>query len=429
MVRIIPAPRVNVPLIVDLELSRRTSYGYIVMSATHITALHREATVKRTAMYLILAILLTIGAYAGDILLTVDIPTTDFSFVLADTENHPEILLDAIPTWAELGLKYSGMQLFDGKKTELFLLGGGAYGHVDLWTGLDGMPLVVTPAEAESDELTDQRTYNSWLADWRLRFQQFVTPVAAIPMGEVALFLEYAGWWTNPLENGDASLGLDGTTAAYPDQNGLLVNGIGIGALWFDLEKGASPVGFESEIALHALPEALGNNVTGRTDYYLFSTTAIGYYPLYTSEQESGLNLFSIYLAERFVADLVWGDAVPQRVQEPISLGRKMRGFEYNSYGTAYTVVNNFEVRLAGPEIFLSNVYPRFHVFLDAGLYGGVYLNTSYEQSGFLASTGFEAALNVFDLFAVGYRGTVILAGENMAGSRYVGGLMFGIQF
>ncbi len=216
-----------------------------------------------------LMFLLALGVNAGDVLLTVDAPTGDISFVLADTENHPEILLEAIPMWVELGVKYSGFQLFDGKKTEVFLFGGGGYGHVDLWTGPDGLPLAVSAAEASSDALTDKRTYNSRLADWRIRFQQFVTPAAALRLGEVALFLEYAGSWMTPRENGDGSIGLEGTLAAYPDQAGLVRNGIGIGASWFDLEKGASPSGFEFGTTFHVFPDFLGNDAVGRANFYL----------------------------------------------------------------------------------------------------------------------------------------------------------------
>ncbi|MBT3271645.1 MAG: hypothetical protein HN368_00710, partial [Spirochaetales bacterium] len=255
------------------------------------------------------------------------------------------------------------------------------------------------------------------------------TPIEVFEKGKVAAYLEYAGSWEKTVENGSASYGLDGAASAYPDQNGSVVNSIIGGFFWDTREQGAVLSGHLFEASVLAAPEFLANSLHGRTDFYLLSAGALGYIPLLTLTQTSGLNLFSIYIADRFLADGVLGTAVPQFSQRPLALGTKMRGFEKNTHGTAFTLVNNFDLRFAGPEILIKNLNPAVTLFLDMGYFGGIYLNTSYKGSGVLASTGFEAAVNLLGIFAVGYRGAFILAGENMAQSTYSGGLMFSFQF
>ena len=86
-----------------------------------------------------------------------------------------------------------------------------------------------------------------------------------------------------------------------------------------------------------------------------------------------------------------------------------MRGFEKNSFGTSITLVNNFEVRVAGPELLIANTYPLFNLFVDTGLYTGKYVNTDIERSGFLLSAGFEVGITLINFLTLGYRGAVPL--------------------
>ena len=355
----------------------------------------------------------------------------DFSLVFSASESHPDILWDTIPTYMRLGVNYSGIDIFPGKTTELGVFGGGGYGYTETWTDLDGIPLDPGVIDVNSESLTDRRNYNSWRADWALRMQQYLIPLLVIPVGDISLYLEYQGTWMTPLDHEGVSFGLDGIDSAYPDKNGLLTNGIGVGTVWNALVHGAAPSGFGIEAALSLLPEVLGNTALGRCDYIRLAVYAVGYLPLFVARQQKRpeLNLFAIHLANRVALDAVWGNAVPLRTRMPIALGSKMRGFEKYSYGSTYTFVNNFEARFTGPELFLKNIYPRVHLFLDVGAFWGDYINTGVGRSGFLASAGIEASLTFLDLFSVGYRLPFVLAGENMARTLIAGDWMFSLQF
>jgi hypothetical protein len=365
------------------------------------------------------------------IVLIFSIPVTagDFAFVFDGTETNPEFLFDFFPTYVRLGTSYTGFELIDGNITEVILIGSGGYGHTKVWTDSNGIPFDPGIIDIDDEYFVDLQSYNNILLGADFRLQQFLNPAIPIMRGDLAAYAEYGISWMHPLENGDASFGLDGSEAAYPDRGGALWNRLSIGSFLDAVEKGASPDGYIASIKVAFAPDFFANSYLGIANYSRVEASFVYYFPLLERTQANGLNLFALYLADRVAAHIVLGELVPQRVQKPVALGTLMRGFEKNSFGTRFTAVNNLEVRLAGPEIFLKNLYPRIQLFLDVGTYAGEYLNTLHSDSGFLASTGFEAALTVFNLVSVGYRGAFVLKGENMAGSSYVGGIMANLQF
>ncbi len=341
----------------------------------------------------------------------------DFAFVFDGIEANPEFLFDFFPTYVRLGVSYSGFELIDSNVTEVILIGSGGYGHTKMWTDSYGIPIDPGIVDIETDRFGDLQSYNNILLGADLRLQQFLNPAIPIKRGNLAVYAEYGLAWMSPLENGDVSFGLDGNELAYPDRDGVLWNALSVGSFLDAVDKGALPDGYRAEIKAAVAPSFLANTYLGVTNYTRLEASFVYYHPLFEKTQRNGLNLFALYLADRVAAHIVLGDAVPQRVQKPVSLG------------TRFTAVNNFEVRLAGPEIFLKNLYPRVHLFLDVGTHAGEYLNTRYPGSGFFASTGFEVLLTAFNLVSVGYRGAFALKGNNMSGSHYVGNLVASLQF
>ncbi len=352
-----------------------------------------------------------------------------FSFVFDRIETNPEFLYDFFPTYYKLGVNYRGFQMIPGNSTELILLGSGGYGHTKLWTDESGIPFVPGSIDTGTENFRDLQSYNNVLLGADLRLQQSLNPALVTAPGNLAVYAQYALSWMHPLENGGGSYGLDGTQSAYPDKTGALWNELSIGVFLDTLIKEAVRRGYRGEVSAALAPGFLVNSGLGNTNYAVMTGSFVSYIPIYSKSRDNGLHLFGLYLADRVAANYALGDSLPQRVQYPIALGTMMRGIEKNAYGTAFTAVNNFEVRIAGPELFLKKLYPRFHVFLDIGAYTGNYLNTSYPGGGFLASAGFELAFSVFDFFSPGYRGAFVLSGENIADVPYTGGIMLNLQF
>ena len=353
----------------------------------------------------------------------------DFAFVFKGIETNPEFLYDFFPTYYKLGVSYTGFEIIDGIVTEVTFIGRGGYGHTKLWTDASGFPVDPGSIDIDTGIFRDLQSYNNVLLGADLRLQQFLNPTVRIPRGDLAVYAEYGISWMHPLENEAESYGLDGTEAAYPDRNGAVWNSFSVGGFLDAVYKGVAPGGYRGEVTVELAPAFLANSVVGRTDYSLVGASFIYYLPFFSFKQANGLNLVALYLADRVAANILLGDAVPQREQKPVALGTMIRGFEKNSLGTRFTAVNNLELRLAGPEIFIENLYPRLHIFLDLGTYAGEYLNTTYTESGFLASTGFEISLTVFNLFSFGYRGAFALLGTNIAESVFTGGIMVNLQF
>ncbi|MBN1686320.1 MAG: hypothetical protein JW852_06670 [Spirochaetales bacterium] len=373
---------------------------------------------KKTVTVLFFILMLTVTATAGD-----------FGFVFDGIETNPEFLFDFFPTYYRLGVSYSGLEVIDGNLTELILIGRGGYGHTKLWTDAAGAPVDPASVDIESEGFRDLQSYNNVLLGADIRFQQFLNPAVRVPRGNLAVYAQYGISWMHPLENGTGSYGLDGDATAYPDRSGAVWNELAIGGFLDAVEKGVFPRGYRGEVTATFAPGFFANSLAGYTNYSLIEASFISYFPVFSQSRADGLNLFALYLANRLAGNIVLGDAVPQREQKPVSLGTLMRGFEKNSYGTMYNAVNNFEVRLAGPELFLKDLYPRVNVFFDMGVYAGRYLNSTYSDSGILASAGFEAALTIFNFLSLGYRGAYALKGANMAGVPYTGSIMIDLQF
>ena len=161
---------------------------------------------------------------------------------------------------------------------------------------------------------------------------------------------------------------------------------------------------------------------------------------------KKGLNLFSVVLIDRVNVNWTDGSQVPVYASMPVSLGRKVRGFNTNSYNTNFTVVNNLDIRLSGPEFFMDGVFPRLNLFFDVGWHAGNYLNTGYngvsaksaadmaekyDLKRFLCSTGFQLEMCIFDFIDLGFQLSYLISGDNMRtpGQKFITGATFFLDF
>lgn len=336
-----------------------------------------------------------------------------------------DVLSGMVPTYEQLGVNIPVGGFIEGEDARLQVMLGAVRNSYTLWTDADGEPLVSVPLD------NDAQKFAVWRGDLFVRFDQRI-------QRDLDLYARYNLHWSQPTENigGSTSTILTTTnTVAYPDAGGVLANIISFGVVYDNTIGSTVKSGLSADLSLSAAPSILLNDgILGKTDFYQVNLTVKGYLPIYTipSASDASKELFGIYLADRFQVDLLKGSAIPQVFQYHPSLGTKMRGFESNSLGMGLTAVNNFEVRLYGPQLELIGMtvgYPRVQLFTDIGYGVGDYYNTAVAGDAFVASAGIEAGVDVFNFLDLGYRYSFVLAGENIAGSGSVGELVFFLHF
>ena len=356
----------------------------------------------------------------------------DIDFVFEDARFHDNYLAGFAPLYLRLGIDYTGLDLIDGQKTDFIIVGGGALASQNLWTNSQGNP--VTPSTGNTtDAFADLNSYSKFQGDFSLKLKQgFIQEEGREdekPL--IAVYGKYGFHFTSPHENpgGTESIFLSGSNSAYPDNAGTISNILQAGIEIDRVERTDIYNGFNVDSSVLYGPSWLFNTAQGTTDFISLNLTAKGFLSLLELKREdSDLTLIGIYIADRVRADYTTGAAIPQFYQESPSLGSKMRGFESNSLGTEFSVVNNLDIRIYGIE-FLDNINPVLVGFVDMGFFTGNYYNTQYPGSGFLCSAGFQVALNLFDFAQVGYSFEFPLVGSNMKQSAMQSGLMLMYNF
>jgi len=365
---------------------------------------------------------------------------SDWRYVFWDLDQHPEILAGFVPTYISMGTGYDGLHLIEGRTTEIQMLAGGGYVQRKLWQN----PLT-------GEQITDDPlVFDVMRFDWRLKFSQgfLASPVPGKDL--LTFFLGYDGGYnqtvdsmvvgqqrknnsTRAIKTIDEWFSGHGSSQSdnhyYPDMGKILFTVLFTGVK-FDMmdDKGTTQDGVSSELKASWSPSALNNTLKeGTADYYsLTSNTVLGK-TLYVLTNAKGRNTFSIALVDRVNLNWTDGNAVPAFAQGPVSLGRKVRGFNTWSYNTQFTVVNNFDVRFCGPEPIIKGIFPRVNLFFDAGYGCGKYFNSTFTGSNFLSSVGVQATLCFFDFIDLGIQYAYLFTGQNFV--HYGDSLVFGATF
>ena len=143
---------------------------------------------------------------------------------------------------------------------------------------------------------------------------------------------------------------------------------------WQRAEKPSLADGLWSKIEVKYGPKALNSYLEGFADYITVSFNTVASKTLYSLER-NGSSMLSLILIDRVNASWTGGDSVPTFILGPVSLGRKVRGFNTYTYNTEFTAVNNLDLRITGPDAGVDRLAPRLILFLDCG----------YALSGILA--------------------------------------------
>ena len=396
----------------------------------------------------------------------------DFKFLFTELDQHPEILAGFLPTLTAIGAGYEGLSLIEGDLTQFQATIGGGYTQRVLYQNpVTGEPLI-----------SDQMLFDQIQLRWNLKFLQgfgdswvqgkdlvtayvgyegrYEKAVDSMKVHE-ARFRGYADpvtrekgktpipsldeWFNTHYDDGSGNGTLKGNKI-YPDladDYTAFMTNFYIGArLNLMDDKMVSNEGGLAEIKLQFAPSFLNN----KASYYSVTFNAVAGTTLFEMSNKKGLNLFSVVLIDRVNVNWTDGSQVPVYASMPVSLGRKVRGFNTNSYNTNFSVVNNLDIRLAGPEFLLDGVFPRLNLFFDVGWHAGNYFNTGhngvaaagagamaekYDLKRFLCSTGFQLEMCIYDFIDLGFQLSYLISGDNMKtpGEKFITGATFFLDF
>lgn len=163
-------------------------------------------------------------------------------------------------------------------------------------------------------------------------------------------------------------------SGAEPNRSGFWENSFFLG-LNFDLvgeDKGwALLKGLYSSLSAEWAPGWEWNRIYGETDYLRLDGTLLGYLPLASSDS------FCCYLADRFIADALFGQAIPydQRYAANVGpyaygsqlpgMGWAVRGIEAGRFDSNLKLINNFDVRFTFPSLFGRVCVPEIAAMFD----------------------------------------------------------------
>ena len=369
---------------------------------------------------------------------------SDWHFVFGDVSQHPEVLWGFIPSYFDAGAGYKGLSLIDGNTTDMQLLVGGGISQRKLWQDPTTGKII----------RKDPLIYDVWDFDWSVRFVQgFLTNPMNTEKDMISITLAYNGQYEKAKDsmavgkertNGEkrAVLSMEDffsssdrvTNRIYPEING---SGDFLGTqlasyIKFDLMEDTlhENNGFLGKVSMLWGPLALNGSLSGFADYFALRMDAIGAYTLY-DYKKNDKSYFSVVIADRLNCGYVTGNAIPAFIQGPESLGRKVRGFNTYTYNTSFTVVNNLDLRLCGPDMGLEGLAPRVNLFFDIGYGCGNVNNTEDKESNLLASTGVQGTVSIFDFIDLGYQLAYLIKGDNYTNgsSRIAGSVTFFLDF
>jgi hypothetical protein len=323
--------------------------------------------------------------------------SSDYKFLFGALGMHEDYLAGIGPTYLNIGVGKTDFNFLEDNSTELQFYVGGGLEKRTLWND----KTTGENAAANGFDLDVIR------ADWKVRLKQgFFNDVLTASLAYDGIYEYYSD-------------GAGFSSTVYPDLEGdNLLGTYFTGGLFLDFMNDDMFVqdGVSLETEFSIAPEQI-NSLIGESDFYsanaelIFAKTL-----LYTPAYDTGRNLFSLVLVDRFVANYTDGDAVPTYFRKSISLGRKVRGFSSYSYNNKLTFVNNLDLRVSLyeiDEIKFARVFPRFNFFVDVG-YGMLeYVNTSVSENNLIASTGVQATICVSDFASLGYQYAYVLKGDN----------------
>ncbi len=348
---------------------------------------------------------------------------------------------------ADLGVGYTGLELLEGRGTTIWLWAGGGWESMPFFRASDGTMLaeyldlgtgVINDMSATFPIPDADSHYQRAEAKWQLGIVQGFVAAPEDRPDLVVGFLYYRGRWDAHLEQG--ALPADTPTYGFPDQSGIFQNSLFAGAAYQGVVKNDHTVksGIEAEASVEWGPSFLVSAPGGDADFLRLNATARFFLPLYDAAPDRDRNLFSVYAGDFVAVDWATGGAVPLNIRQSFGgqsprtgLGGAVRGVDSGSLDGYFKAVNNLEVRVLGPALFLPDIVPGLVAYLDAGCFGSAG-SPGPEAWGFVASTGAGVFVDLFGFAQLTLYVHYRLVGVNADGSAWslpsFGTLDFGLE-
>jgi hypothetical protein len=324
-------------------------------------------------------------------------------FGWAQDQRSPVVFDIGLRIWgADVGVGYRGLPLAPGVDTTIWAYGGGGYEGVSFYREPAG-ELVLSGALGSRDP-----AFTRIEALWKAGIAQGLAWNSRIEANLIDAFAFYRGRY-DVNQAGAGSLLAATSISVLPDRDGSFLSSVLAGLAVNDLRfetKHKVYDGISAEISAEWGPGAAG--------WLRFNGTFRWFVPLYDVAPDRPVNLFSVYLAGFLAADyaLGLGGPVPMCVRRSLGgrdmikgLGGALRGVDSTSADTNFKAVNNLEIRMNLPALFLPDLVPGIVVFWDAGYFDQVgEPSVATPASGFVTSAGAGISLNLLDIATlVGY--------------------------
>lgn len=310
-----------------------------------------------------------------------------------------------------------------------------------LYSGVGDPNAPTDPSTGSPVDPSSAPYYSQWNFRWRFGLEQGLINNPKLPQNLLSAFAFFRGE-VNLKQNDPNALQL----IYYPDngypaagstapvhaaavnnlRNSLLV-GTRIDTLTFDkLYK--TRAGVRLEASYEWAPPWLLNDRLGSADFSRVNFNAIGYWPVIEYSADGRRNAFSMYVAEYFAADYLYGNVIPFEARASIGgispidgLGGAVRGFEAGRFDTNLKLVNNLEARASLGPVLFPNVVPGFIAFVDTGYFACAYGAPSpWSTNGFISSAGAGITLDAFDLTTVCLYTEYLIVGTRVTGSHWL---------
>ena len=332
---------------------------------------------------------------------------------------------------ADFGIGYTGLELLDGRDTTLWLWAGGGWEKMPYYRitdstleaeYLDLASGAIVPLPVAIDATTDP-FYQRAEAKWQLGIEQGLVAAEDDAPDLVVAFLYYRGRYDANSDFGTLIAG--NLPADLPDRGGIFQNSLLLGAAYEGVAKNDHTVkeGLQAEASVEYGPSFLVSAAGGAVSFLRVNATARAFLPIWDAAPDRDGNLFSVYAGDFVSVDWVTGDQVPLNVRQSFGgrsprtgLGGAVRGVDSGSMDANFKAVNNLEVRVLGPALFLPTIVPGLVAYVDAGCFGlvGEPIPTAW---GFVASTGAGLFVDFFGFAQITGYLHYRLVGENANGS------------
>ncbi len=322
---------------------------------------------------------------------------------------------------ADLGVGYTGLELLEGRQTTFWLYAGGGWEKKPFYRLADGTmvgdyldfttgSLSTAPILADPDA---DPFYHRAEGKWQLGIVQGFVAAPEDRPDLVVGFLFYRGRYDAHFI--DPGTLMDAVPSyAFPDQDGIFQNSLIVGGAYQNVVRNVHTVksGIEAEASVEWGPFS-------PSDFLRLNATARFFLPIWDAAPDRDRNLFSVYAGDFVSVDWVTGDAVPLNVRQSFGgqsprtgLGGAVRGVDSGSLDGYFKTVNNLEVRVLGPALFIPAIVPGLVAYVDAGIFGSAG-SPGPAAWGFVATTGAGVFVDFFGFAQITVYLYERLVGEN----------------